>query len=86
VDSEAWRDATAAKPASPPFSLDLPALFSALPAGNRLAFQEFFVVPTGAKTFSEAMQIGCEVFHNLKAVIKVPFTARGLPARVFEET
>jgi enolase len=42
-------------------------------AGNRLAFQEFFVVPTGAKTFSEAMQIGCEVFHNLKAVIKAKF-------------
>lgn len=30
-------------------------------AGNKLAFQEFFVIPTGAKTFSEAMKIGCEV-------------------------
>jgi enolase len=40
-------------------------------AGNKLAFQEFFVIPTGAASYKEAMQIGCEVFHNLKAVIKV---------------
>jgi len=42
-------------------------------AGNKLAFQEFFVIPTGAASFSEAMQIGCEVFHNLKSVIKGKF-------------
>jgi len=42
-------------------------------AGNKLAFQEFFVIPTGAETFSESMQIGCEVFHNLKSVIKKKF-------------
>ena len=42
-------------------------------AGNKLAFQEFFVFPTGAETFSESMQIGCEVFHNLKKVIKGKF-------------
>merc|ERR1711966_163258 len=42
-------------------------------AGNKLAFQEFFVIPTGAETFSEGMQIGCEVFHNLKNVIKAKF-------------
>jgi enolase len=30
-------------------------------AGNRLAFQEFMVLPVGAKSFSEAMQMGCEV-------------------------
>ena len=34
-------------------------------AGNKLAFQEYFVIPTGAKSFSEAMQIGCEVYHTL---------------------
>merc|ERR1711966_119871 len=39
-------------------------------AGNRLAMQEFMIGPTGAKTFKEAVQIGCEVYHNLKAVIK----------------
>ena len=42
-------------------------------AGNKLAFQEFFVIPTGAASYSEAMAIGCEVFHNLKAVIKTKF-------------
>merc|ERR1719384_2696737 len=42
-------------------------------AGNKLAFQEFFVIPTGAETFSESMEIGCEVFHNLKKVIKENF-------------
>jgi len=39
-------------------------------AGNALAFQEFMILPTGASTFSEAMQIGCEVYHTLKGVIK----------------
>merc|ERR1712150_88918 len=42
-------------------------------AGNKLAFQEFFVIPTGAETFTESMEIGCEVFHNLKSVIKKKF-------------
>eukprot|EP00948_MAST-09A_sp_MAST-9A-sp1_P002910 g2910.t1 len=39
-------------------------------AGNALAFQEFFIIPTGADNFKHAMQIGCEVFHNLKKIIK----------------
>ena len=34
-------------------------------AGNKLAFQEFFVIPTGAETFSESMAIGCEVRGNM---------------------
>lgn len=38
-------------------------------AGNKLAMQEFMILPTGAKTFKEAMQIGAEVYHNLKKVI-----------------
>jgi len=42
-------------------------------AGNKLAFQEFFVIPTGAETFTESMEIGCEIFHNLKSVIKKKF-------------
>lgn len=33
-------------------------------AGNRLAFQEFMILPVGASTFSEAMQMGCEVFYQ----------------------
>jgi enolase len=39
-------------------------------AGNRLACQEFMILPTGCKTFKEAMIVGSEVYHNLKAVIK----------------
>lgn len=42
-------------------------------AGNKLPFQEFFVIPTGAADFTESMVIGCEVFHNLKKVIKAKF-------------
>jgi enolase len=39
-------------------------------AGNKLAMQEFMLLPTGASSFAEAMKIGTEVYHNLKAVIK----------------
>jgi len=39
-------------------------------AGNGLAMQEFMILPVGATSFSEAMQMGCEVYHNLKSVIK----------------
>merc|ERR1711957_709444 len=42
-------------------------------AGNKLAFQEYFVIPTGAKSFREAMQIGCEVYHTLGKIIKQKF-------------
>jgi len=42
-------------------------------AGNKLAFQEYFVIPTGASSFKEAMQIGCEVYHNLGKIIKTKF-------------
>jgi len=39
-------------------------------AGNRLACQEFMILPVGACSFREAMQIGAEVYHTLKSVIK----------------
>jgi enolase len=42
-------------------------------AGNRLAFQEFMILPIGAASFSEAMVIGCEVYATLKAVIKAKY-------------
>lgn len=42
-------------------------------AGNRLAFQEFMILPIGAKSFSEAMMMGCEVYHILKSVIKAKY-------------
>lgn len=39
-------------------------------AGNKLAMQEFMLLPTGAANFSEAMRIGAEIYQNLKKVIK----------------
>ncbi|XP_041062617.1 enolase 1a, (alpha) isoform X1 [Carcharodon carcharias] len=39
-------------------------------AGNKLAMQEFMILPIGAASFREAMRIGAEVYHNLKNVIK----------------
>ncbi len=39
-------------------------------ADNKIDFQEFMIVPTGADTFSEALQMGTNVFHQLKAVLK----------------
>ena len=37
---------------------------------HRLAMQEFMILPVGASTFTEAMKMGSEVYHNLKDVIK----------------
>lgn len=39
-------------------------------AGGALAFQEFMIVPSGAASFSEAMRVGSEVYHNLKSLTK----------------
>lgn len=39
-------------------------------AGNKLAMQEFMILPTGAKSFTEAMRMGTEIYHHLKSVIK----------------
>jgi len=39
-------------------------------AGNKLAMQEFMILPVGATNFTEAMKMGSEVYHNLKKVIK----------------
>jgi len=39
-------------------------------ADNKIDFQEFMIVPTGADTFSRALQMGTEVFHHLKTVLK----------------
>ena len=38
-------------------------------AGNALAFQEFMIVPIGATSFREAVQMGSEVFQTLKKMI-----------------
>ncbi|MCO4806659.1 MAG: phosphopyruvate hydratase [Flavobacteriales bacterium] len=39
-------------------------------ADNKIDFQEFMIMPVGASTFSEALRMGTEVFHHLKAVLK----------------
>jgi enolase len=39
-------------------------------AGNGIAFQEFMILPTGAESFSKAMQMGAEIYQILKGVTK----------------
>jgi enolase len=50
-------------------------------AQNRLDLQEFMLVPAGAESFSEALRIGAETFHHLKAVLH----ERGLATGVGDE-
>ncbi|MFC4737049.1 phosphopyruvate hydratase [Bacillus daqingensis] len=38
-------------------------------ADNNVDIQEFMIMPVGAGTFSEALQMGAEIFHNLKKVL-----------------
>jgi len=39
-------------------------------ADNTIDIQEFMVYPVGASTFSQALQMGIEIFHNLKSVLE----------------
>ena len=39
-------------------------------ADNSIDFQEFMIMPVGAENFAQAIRMGSEVFHNLKAVLK----------------
>jgi enolase len=39
-------------------------------ADNNVDFQEFMIMPIGAKTFAEALRMGAEIFHHLKSVLK----------------
>ncbi|MCS7313718.1 MAG: phosphopyruvate hydratase, partial [Acidobacteria bacterium] len=50
-------------------------------ADNGLDFQEFMIVPYGASTFSEALRMGVEVFHHLRACLH----DRGLSTNVGDE-
>jgi enolase 1/2/3 len=50
-------------------------------ADNKVDFQEFMVVPTGAARFADAVRVGSEVFHALKATLK----ERGLSTTVGDE-
>ena len=50
-------------------------------ADNNVDIQEFMVMPVGAKSFREALQMGAEVFHSLRSVLK----GKGLNTAVGDE-
>ena len=50
-------------------------------ADNKIDVQEFMVMPVGAKSFAEALRMGVEIFHTLKAVLK----SRGHSTNVGDE-
>jgi enolase len=50
-------------------------------ADNSVDFQEFMIVPCGARSFSECMRIGTEIYHQLKATLHT----RGLATAVGDE-
>jgi len=50
-------------------------------AADSTDFQEFMVVPTGAKNFAHAMRMGSEIYHSLKSVLR----GRGLNTNVGDE-
>ena len=50
-------------------------------ADNNVDIQEFMVQPVAAKSFAEALQVGAEIFHQLKKVL----SAKGLSTAVGDE-
>jgi enolase len=50
-------------------------------AANSTDFQEFMIVPVGAISFGQAIKMGSEIYHNLKAILK----DRGLNTNVGDE-
>jgi phosphopyruvate hydratase len=50
-------------------------------ADNNVDFQEFMIMPVGAESFSEALRMGAEIFHNLKKVL----SSRGYATSVGDE-
>uniref|UniRef100_A0A6V7QWL8 phosphopyruvate hydratase n=1 Tax=Ananas comosus var. bracteatus TaxID=296719 RepID=A0A6V7QWL8_ANACO len=46
-------------------------------AGNNLAVQEIMILPVGASNFEEAMQMGSETYHHLKAIISEKYGPSG---------
>ena len=47
-------------------------------ADNNVDFQEFMIAPHGAKTFTESIRMGIEVFHSLKSVLKAKGYSTGV--------
>lgn len=50
-------------------------------ADNSIDFQEFMIMPVGAPSFTEALRMGSEVFHNLRGVLK----GKGMSTNVGDE-
>ncbi len=50
-------------------------------ADNKIDFQEFMIMPVGAETFSDAIRMGVEIYHNLKQVI----SSKGYSTNVGDE-
>ena len=50
-------------------------------ADNSIDFQEFMIMPVGAPSFTEALRMGAEVFHNLRSVLK----SKGMSTNVGDE-
>lgn len=50
-------------------------------ADNSIDFQEFMIMPAGASSFTEAMRMGTEIFHNLAKVLK----SKGMSTNVGDE-
>ncbi len=50
-------------------------------SSNNIEIQEFMIVPTGAESFSHALRMGSEIYHNLGNILK----ERGLSANVGDE-
>ncbi len=64
-----------------PYVLPVPffnVLNGGMHSGNRMAFQEFMIAPVGASSLTHAIQIGSEVYQELKAVVKAKFGAAGM--------
>ena len=65
----------------PPYVLPCPAfnvINGGSHAGNKLAFQEFMLLPVGASSFTESMKIGTETYHTLKKVISAKYGIDGM--------
>ena len=60
-----WRYLAGERPVQLPVPL-LDVLNGGVHAANRLDFEEFMIIPAGAETFSDALRIGVEVFHELR--------------------
>ena len=80
LDEPLWRYLGGERPALLPMPM-LNVLNGGVHADNPVDFQEFMIVPVGAETFTEAMRIATETYHELKRTLH----ARGLATGVGDE-